>query len=114
MERDRRCAQGGRMEGDKGDKGDKGGPGKWEKGEPPVSAIVLMAEEAMEREQQRGPRKMDNRISAARQRGPRKMEDESGQRDDKFYKNENRVLSFLERELLNCCWFNLIVIGSTD
>ncbi len=46
------------MEGDNAE--DARGPGK--KGEPPVSAIVPMAEEAMERERRRGPRKMDNRI----------------------------------------------------
>jgi hypothetical protein len=114
MEGDRRCAQWGRMEGDTGDKGDKGGPGECKKEEPPVSAIVLMAEEAVERERRRGPRKMDNRISAARRRGPRKMEDESALRNDKFYKNENRVLSFLEKELLDRRWFDLVVVGSTD
>ncbi len=32
------------MEGDTGDKGERGGPGKCKKGEPPVSAIVLMVD----------------------------------------------------------------------
>ena len=54
MEGDRRCVQGERMVGDNPESGDAGGPGEWKKGEPPVSAIVLMAEEAVEREQQRG------------------------------------------------------------
>ena len=76
MEGDRRCAQGERMEGDNAE--DARGPGK--KGEPPVSAIVPMAEEAVEREGRRGPRKMDNRINAARRRGPRKMENELARR----------------------------------
>jgi hypothetical protein len=37
------------LEGDTGDKGDKGVLGECKKGEPPVSAIVLMAKEAVER-----------------------------------------------------------------
>jgi hypothetical protein len=32
------------MEGDTGDKGERGGPGECKKGEPPVSAIVLMVD----------------------------------------------------------------------
>ncbi len=71
------------MEGDTGDKEDKGGPGECKKGEPRVSAIVLMAKEAVERE---------------RQRGTRKMENESARRGDEFYKNKNRVLSFLGKQ----------------
>jgi hypothetical protein len=51
MEGDRRYAQGERIEGGKVEYADAGGPGKCKKGEPPVSAIVLMAEEAVEREQ---------------------------------------------------------------
>jgi hypothetical protein len=82
MEGDRRCAQGERMEGDTGDKGDKEGPGKCKKGESPVSVIVLMVKEAVEREQRRGARKIENK---------------SARRGNKFYKNENQVLSFLEQ-----------------
>ncbi len=42
MEGDRGCAQGETMEGDNAE--DARGPGECKKGEPPVSAIVLMAE----------------------------------------------------------------------
>jgi hypothetical protein len=42
------------------------------------------------------------------------MKMEEALRSDEFYKNENRVLSFLERELLDCRWFDLVVVGSTD
>ena len=64
MKGDRRFPQGEGMEGDTGDKGERGGPGECKKGEPPVSAIVLMAEEAVEREQRRGPRKPNQRGKA--------------------------------------------------
>jgi hypothetical protein len=64
MEGDRRCAQGERMVGDNLESGDAGGPGEWKKGEPLVSAIVLMAKEAVERERRRGPRKPNQRGKA--------------------------------------------------
>jgi hypothetical protein len=58
-----------------------------------LKLIVVLHESC--HEQQRGPRKMDNRINAARRRGPRKMENELARHGNKFYKNENQVLSFL-------------------
>ncbi len=50
--------------GDNPESGDAGGLGEWKKGEPPASAIVLMAEEAVERERRRGPRKPNQRGKA--------------------------------------------------
>ena len=101
------------MEGDHAESGDAGGPGKCQKGEPPVSAIVLMAEEAVERERRRGQRKPNQSgMAKGPRRGCRKLEHDVTSSTkmrtecNHFCKRKRAALVVGSRGRAHCCWFD--------